>query len=187
LTFKPALILALLSHRVLSKLLRSSKGSLLIVSVAVYEIVVLFLILLSLTRLLGVVRTKNTAVTVSHVALSGEFTFSLLLLDSRLVFKVGLAHFHIGLLAVSFDLSYHGVRLIPQVVLVRTQGVSVRVFLLFIEQVTRRPRRVVSRLPLARCLVRYGSLVLGGGWPGRSLFAHVELIFESSILLLTPI
>ena len=55
LTFKPALILTLLSHRVFSKLLRPSERSLLIVSVIIDEIVILFLTLLGSARLLGVI------------------------------------------------------------------------------------------------------------------------------------
>ena len=188
LAFKSTFVLTLLSHRVFSKLLWSSERSFLIVSITVYEIVTLFLTLLRSVRLLSVIWAKNAAVTISHITLPGEFSFSFLR-DSCLVFKVRLVRFHIGpsLFAVSFDLGDDGIRLVPQVVLVSAQGVPISVFLLLIEQVTRRSRRLIRGLSLAWCGLVGVNFALCGWWPSRSLLAHVQLVLESTILLLTPI
>ena len=88
LTFKSALVLALLRHRVLSELLTAPKRSLLIVSVAVDEIVILFLTRLGCVRLLCVVRAEDASVAVAHVALPGQF--SLGLGHCRVIFKIRL-------------------------------------------------------------------------------------------------
>ena len=55
LALKPAFVLALFRHRVFCKLLTASKRSLLIISIAVNEVVVLFLTLLGRVSLLGVI------------------------------------------------------------------------------------------------------------------------------------
>ena len=102
LAFKPTLIFTLLGHRVFSKLLRTSEGSLLIVSIAINEIVILLLALLSCIRLLSVIRAEDTAIAVSHVTLSSQLA---LIRHSGIIFKVRLRNFHVRFLALAFDLS----------------------------------------------------------------------------------
>lgn len=131
-TFKSALIFALLGHRVLGQLLGASEWPLLVVSVAVDEVVALFLVLLlRLARLLRVIRAQNTPITVAHVALPGQLALSLT--HGRVVFKVRLRDFHVSFLVVGFHFGDDGVRLVPKVVLGRTQRISVCIFLLLVE------------------------------------------------------
>lgn len=79
LTFQPPLILTLLRHRVFRQLLRTSKRSLLVITVAADKVVLLLVLrctlgLLSLL-LLRLIRTEDSTFAIAHVALACKSSF----------------------------------------------------------------------------------------------------------------
>lgn len=92
LTFKPALVLALLRHRVLRQLLTAPERALCLllirISITVYKVVIFLLARLSLIRLLRVVRAEDASIAISHVTLTSQL--ALLINRARVILKVGL-------------------------------------------------------------------------------------------------
>ena len=64
----------------------------------------------------------------------------------------------------------------------RTESISVCVFLLLVEDVVRGPRGLVRGLFVARCMLRDG-LALGGRGPGGPLLADIKFVLQSPVLL----
>ena len=64
----------------------------------------------------------------------------------------------------------------------RTESISVCVFLLFVEHVVRGPRSLVRGLFMTLRMLRAG-LALGSGGPGRPLLANIKFVLQSPVLL----
>ncbi len=98
-----SIIFALLSHRILCELLRTTERSFLVVSITMDKVVVLFRALVLVCGL-SVIGAENSSFAIAHITLSGQFALSLAL--RCLIFEVALRNFHVGFLR-GFDFSHN--------------------------------------------------------------------------------